>query len=34
VLPERDPAGVTALLASHIMFEILCLSAMSAPDNS
>ena len=25
VLPDRDPAGITALLASHIMFEILCL---------
>ena len=28
VLPERDPGGVTALLAAHIMFEILCLSAV------
>ncbi|MHC5023476.1 MAG: agmatinase [Planctomycetota bacterium] len=27
VLPERDPAGVTALLASHIIFEILCAAA-------
>jgi len=28
VLPDRDPAGITALLAGHIMFEILCLDAL------
>lgn len=27
VLPDRDPAGITALLAGHIMFEILALDA-------
>jgi agmatinase len=27
VLPDRDHAGITALLAAHIAFEILCLSA-------
>lgn len=26
VLPDRDPAGITAFLAAHIMFEILCLT--------
>ena len=25
VLPDRDPAGITALLAAHVAFEILCL---------
>ncbi len=29
VLPDRDPAGITALLAGHVMFEILCLDAVS-----
>ena len=29
VLPDRDPAGITALLASHVMFEILCLDAVT-----
>jgi len=29
VLPDRDVAGNTALLAAHIVFEILCLSAVS-----
>ncbi|MCH9057334.1 MAG: arginase family protein, partial [Planctomycetes bacterium] len=28
VLPDRDPAGITALLAAHIMFEIICLDAV------
>ena len=28
VLPDRDPSGVTALLASHIIFEILSLAAV------
>lgn len=28
VLPDRDPGGITALLAGHIMFELLCLSAI------
>lgn len=27
VLPERDPAGVTAFLAAHVMFEMLALDA-------
>ncbi len=27
VLPALDPAGITALLAAHIVFEILCLAA-------
>lgn len=30
VLPDRDPGGITALLAAHVMFEILGLSAISA----
>lgn len=29
VLPDRDHAGITALLAAHIVFEILCVSAVS-----
>jgi agmatinase len=28
VLPDRDSAGITALLAAHVMFEVLCLSAL------
>ncbi len=31
VLPDRDHAGITALLAAHIAFEILCLSAVQGP---
>ncbi len=27
VLPDRDPTGITALLAAHLVFEILCLDA-------
>jgi guanidinopropionase len=27
VLPDRDPQGITALLAAHVMFEILALDA-------
>ena len=27
VLPDRDVSGITALLASQVMFEILCLDA-------
>jgi agmatinase len=27
VLPDKDPSGITSLLAGHIMFEILCLDA-------
>jgi agmatinase len=27
VLPDRDPQGITALLAAHVMFEILCVDA-------
>lgn len=30
VLPDRDPQGITALLAAHVMFEILCLDALRA----
>lgn len=29
VLPDRDVAGITSLLASHIIFEILCLGALN-----
>jgi guanidinopropionase len=29
VLPDRDTAGITALLAGHVMFEVLCLDAIS-----
>jgi agmatinase len=28
VLPDRDVSGITALLASHVMFEIVCLDAV------
>ena len=28
VLPDRDHAGITALLAAHVMFEIICLDAL------
>ena len=28
VLPDRDPTGITSLLASHVLFEILCLAAV------
>ncbi|VAX39279.1 Guanidinobutyrase [hydrothermal vent metagenome] len=28
VLPDRDPAGITAFLAAHVVFEILCLDAI------
>lgn len=28
VLPDRDVAGITSLLAGHVMFEILCLDAV------
>ena len=28
VLPDRDHAGITALLAAHIIFEVLCLDAV------
>ncbi|MCC6284571.1 MAG: agmatinase [Phycisphaerales bacterium] len=30
VLPDRDVAGNTALLAGHVLFEILCLSAIAS----
>lgn len=30
VLPDRDPAGITALLAAHAMFEVLSLDALRA----
>lgn len=29
VLPDRDHAGITSLLAAHILFEILCLDAVT-----
>jgi agmatinase len=29
VLPERDPAGVTALLGAHVLYEILALDAIN-----
>lgn len=29
VLPDRDISGITALLAAHVAFEILCLDALS-----
>jgi agmatinase len=29
VLPDRDPSGITALLAGHVMFEILALDAIN-----
>lgn len=28
VLPDRDPAGITAFLAAHVVFEVLCLDAL------
>lgn len=28
VLPDRDPQGITALLAAHVAFEILCAAAL------
>ena len=28
VLPDRDPAGITALLAAHLMMEIVCIPAV------
>lgn len=28
VLPDRDPAGITAFLAAHVMFEVLALDAV------
>jgi agmatinase len=28
VLPDRDPSGITALLAAHVMFEVLTLDAI------
>jgi len=30
VLPDRDPAGITSLLAAHLIFEILALGALHA----
>lgn len=29
VLPDRDPGGITALLAAHVIFEVLCLDAVA-----
>lgn len=34
VLPDRDPAGITAFLAAHIAFEILCLDAARRTTNA
>ena len=34
VLPDRDIAGITALLAAHVMFEILALSAVARTKHS
>ena len=31
VLPDRDVGGITALLASHVLFEILSLDAVTRP---
>jgi arginase family enzyme len=28
VLPDRDPAGITSLLAAHVLFEILAVAAV------
>ncbi len=28
VLPDRDPGGITSLLAGHVIFEVLCLDAV------
>ncbi len=28
VLPDRDVSGITALLAAHVIFEVLCLAAI------
>ena len=33
VLPDRDVSGITSLLAAHVAFEILALSAVSAADS-
>jgi guanidinopropionase len=33
VLPDRDVSGITALLAAHVMFEILCLHAIRVRDS-
>jgi arginase family enzyme len=27
VLPDRDPAGITSLLAAHVLFELVALTA-------
>lgn len=34
VLPDRDAVGTTALLAGHVMFEILCLDAVRRRDEA
>jgi agmatinase len=34
VLPDRDPAGITSLLASHVMIEILAAAAVGAAAGS
>lgn len=31
VLPDRDPAGITSLLAAHILFEMLAVAAVAKP---
>lgn len=34
VLPDRDPAGITSLLAAHVVFEVLCLDAVRRRDEA
>lgn len=34
VLPDRDVSGITALLAAHVMFEVLCLDAVPRESTS
>lgn len=34
VLPDRDPAGITAFLAAHLIFELLCLDAVHRRDGA
>lgn len=33
VLPDRDVSGITALLAAHVIFEVLCLDAVARRKN-
>ncbi|MBX3359521.1 MAG: agmatinase [Phycisphaeraceae bacterium] len=34
VLPDRDVSGITALLAAHVIFEVLCLDAVRRTNDS